>query len=445
MNVTANDRMDPMAAPSAEASKAYRLYVLFALFVLNTLSFVDRQIFSILAPPIKAELGLSDTELGLIGGTAFALFYTALGIPVARLAERVNRVAVMAVALGLWSVFTALTGQVGGFWQLFWCRLGVGVGEAGGGAPAHSLITDHFPSAQRGQALAAHSFGVPVGAALAFLCGGYLVTQVGWRAAFLVCGVAGLLFAPVLALTVRERPRGALDAGPQAGYRAGTVPGLADVLRLLAGRPAYWLLALGAAVASMMSYGLAFWLPSFLVRTFHVPLGEALWMLGLVILFAGVGGCWMGGLMGDRLGRVRRSRYATVPAASLALTVPFYAIALGVDSAPMAVAACILPQAFAHAWFGPVFATVQQLVPPSMRTTAAALFIFILNLIGLGGGPLLLGALSDMLTPQFGADALRYSILASLPFYLLAALLLFLAGRRLDRDWEKGGHDAQAS
>ncbi|MEZ5922396.1 MAG: MFS transporter, partial [Parvularculaceae bacterium] len=256
---------------SSPYSSAWRAFALFILVVVYAFNFIDRQIVGILAVPIKAELGLSDTQLSLMGGLAFALFYTFLGIPIALLADRVSRVWIMTAALAAWSAMTALCGFAQNFLQLFLARLGVGVGEAGGVAPAYSLIADYFPPEKRARALAIYSLGIPVGSALGILLGGVLTSILDWRTAFISIGLAGLLFAPIFRLTMREPERGFFDG--EAGAPAARRPArIGEVVSTLLSKPSFWGLSLGAASSSMMGYGLIFWLPSFFVRSY----GDAL-------------------------------------------------------------------------------------------------------------------------------------------------------------------------
>ncbi len=278
----------------------YRYTVLAMLVLVYTFNFIDRQIVGILAVPIKADLGLSDTQLGLMGGLAFALFYTLLGIPIAVLADRRNRSVIVTVALVLWSAMTAACGLAQSFWQLFFARLGVGVGEAGGVAPCYSLVADYFPSGQRARALAVYSFGVPIGSALGILFGGFIASHIDWRAAFMIVGAAGLLVAPLFKIVVREPQRGRFDA-PQAWPPAPA--GIGAVVRVLARKPSFWGLSLGASASSMMGYGLFFWLPSFLVRSYGLSLLDASLYFGAILLIGGIAGLWLGGSLADRLGR----------------------------------------------------------------------------------------------------------------------------------------------
>lgn len=411
-------------------SRRYKRYVLGALLVAYTLNFVDRQILGVLAVPIKLELGLTDSQLGLLGGVAFALFYTLLGIPVARLADRYNRVSILSIALGLWSLMTALCGVAQSYAQLFLARVGVGVGEAGGLTPAYSLICDYFPRHERGRALAVHSFGVPIGSSLGILAGGYITHLMDWRTAFLLVGVLGLLAAPILKWTVREPVRGRLD--DDAGSGPGT---LGDVLRVLRGKPSFWALAAGTAVSSMMSYGLLFWLPSFLVRSLHVAPLVASQAFAALSFVGGVVGIWCGGQLADKLGQRSPRAHALIPAAAVMLAIPLYAVGLLSDNLGPWLAWMLVPTALGLMWMGPVLSAIQQLVPTQMRSTASAIFLFFNSLIGIGMGTLVIGLLSDVMLARFGADSLRYAILCGLVLYVVAAACFAYGARSIATDW----------
>lgn len=409
-----------------------RAYVLFILVLVYTFNFIDRQIVGILAIPIKADLGLTDGQLGLMGGLAFALFYTGLGIPVAMLADRFNRTWIITTALVIWSGMTAISGLANNFWQLFAARLGVGIGEAGGVAPAYSLISDYFPPGRRARALSVYSFGIPIGSAIGIVFGGIIASLVNWRAAFFVVGLAGIALAPVFKMTVREPVRGRYDRG----RKNESAPNLRLIIRTLAAKPSFWLLATGASFSSMMGYGVFFWLPSFLVRSYGVTLLNASLFFGAVLLIGGLAGIWAGGWLGDRFGHVQRSWYARIPAFAFIASVPFYLLAILSPTLTLAFFVLLVPTALGLVWLGPVISTIQHLVRPDMRATASAIFLFINNLIGIGLGTYAIGALSDSLAAQFGDESLRYSILAGTGFYIIAATLFFLAARWLDQDWE---------
>ncbi|WP_255325574.1 MULTISPECIES: spinster family MFS transporter [Sphingobium] len=408
------------------ASKGYRSLVLAMLLLVYTFNFLDRQILGILAGPIKAELGLSDSQLGALGGIAFALLYSTLAIPLALLADRTSRTWVITASLAVWSGFTALCGFAGSFAQMFLFRIGVGVGEAGGVAPSYAVISDYFPQEQRARALSIYSLGIPLGSAGGVLLGGYIAQTVEWRTAFIVVGLAGLLIAPIFRLTVREPARPAMQ---------GNVIPVSAVFGILAAKRSFWLLALGAACSSLCGYGVAFWLPSLLMRSFGLDLMGAGQFLGALLLIGGVAGVLLGGWLGDRLGGRDKAAYAWVPAVSYIVGMPLFVIGVLSNSVTFAFCLFLIPQALVYVWLGPVLTAVQNLVPSHMRASASATFLLINNLVGLGLGSWSVGALSDALTPQFGGEALRYAIVAALGFYLLAGLFMALAGKALRKDW----------
>ncbi|MEM9706513.1 MAG: MFS transporter [Pseudomonadota bacterium] len=426
--------------------------MLFILVVVYTFNFIDRQIVGILAVPIKADLGLSDTQLSLMGGLAFALFYTFLGIPIAWLADRRSRVWIMTAALTIWSAMTAVCGLAQNFTQLFLARLGVGVGEAGGVAPAYSLIADYFPPHQRARALSVYSFGIPIGSALGILLGGVLTSYLDWRAAFIIVGLVGLAIAPVFRLTMREPRRGQFDA---ATAKVEPAP-IMEVVRTLVRKKSFWGMSIGAASSSMMGYGLIFWLPSFFVRSFGdalpgffawmpdalippnpSPLLYASYFYGSILFFGGIAGIWLGGALGDKLGARDKSAYARVPAFAFLATLPFFIVGVLSSSLGLAFFAFLIIQALSLVWLGPVLSAFQHLVQPNMRATASAVFLFVNNLIGIGLGNLLIGALSDGLTARFAEESLRYAILSGAVFYLIAATLFIVTSKRLATDWEE--------
>jgi predicted MFS family arabinose efflux permease len=399
------------------------------LLLAYTLNFLDRQIVGILAVPIKADLALTDGELGLMGGLAFALFYTGLGIPIAMLADRRDRSRIMTVALALWSLMTAICGLAQNFWQLFLARLGVGVGEAGGVAPAYTLIADLFPAEKRARALAIYSFGIPIGSASGIIFGGLIATLIDWRMAFFIVGAAGLLLAPIFRRTVRD-PRG---DRPAMALR--DMPWFGAVLATLLRKPAFWLLCIGAACSSMMGYGLFFWLPSFFVRSFGLSLLDASLGYGAILLTGGLAGIWLGGALSDALAGRSKAYHALVPALAFLATLPFYALGISADSLILSLALLLIPTALGLVWLGPVIAAVQGLVPASMRSATSAIFLFVNNLIGIGIGTPAIGWISDSLKASHGHEALRYAILSGTGFYVLATIFLLMAAVRLPKDW----------
>ena len=414
-------------------SPTYRAYVMFILVVVYTFNFIDRQIIGILAVPIKADLALTDTQLGLMGGLAFALFYTALGIPIAMLADRSNRTWIMTIALTLWSAMTALCGTVQNFWQLFVARLGVGVGEAGGVAPAYSLISDYFPPQQRARALSIYSFGIPIGSALGIVFGGIIASKIDWRYAFFAVGIAGIIIAPIFKLTVAEPERGQFDPN----YSTQSPPSLRTIVRKLMHKPSFWIMSFGAACSSMMGYGMFFWLPSFFVRSYSISLLDASLFYGAILLIGGLAGIWLGGSLADRFGANKRGAYVVIPALAFVATVPFYVVAVLSPNLTTTFFAMLIPTALGLVWLGPVLSAIQHVVPPDMRATASAIFLFINNLIGIGVGTMAIGMLSDSLQARFGDDSLRYAILAGTSFYILAAILFLVSSKYLKDDWEE--------
>ena len=411
---------------SNRADARARHVALFLLIVVYTLNFIDRQILSILKEPIAADLHLSDTDLGLLGGFAFALFYSVLAIPAAWLADRFSRVWIITAGLSLWSGFTALCGMAGSYAVLFFARMGVGVGEAGGVAPAYSLIADYFPPRSQAKALAIYSFGIPIGSAAGVLFGGLVAKAVDWRFAFLALGAFGVLLAPVLRLLVRDPPRQVTTVQQLS---------LAEVGKLAASKSTFWLLAFGSGCSSLVAYGLMYWLPTFLARTLHMDIVARSELLAAVIFIGGVAGMGTGGWLADRLGKRGKSAYALIPAVAFLASAPLYALAILARTPIETFFLLLLPYALALVWLGPVLTAVQHLSPASSRSTMSALFLLVNNLIGLGAGPYLFGKLSDLLKPTYGADSIKYAFLYGLGFYVLAALLLYLASRRIARDW----------
>jgi predicted MFS family arabinose efflux permease len=398
------------------------------LIIAYTLNFIDRQIAGILAEPIKHDLGLTDSQLGWLGGTAFALFYTVLAIPIARYADRSDRSIVLTVGLALWSLATAVCGFAQSFAQLFLARMSVGIGEAAGVAPAYSLLTDLYPAERRARAMALYSLGIPLGSALGVVFGGLIAAAVDWRMAFITLGIVGLLFAPIYKWGVRD---------PGHKQRQTETASTAQVFALIARKPTFWLMSFATGIGSLVSYGLAFWIPSFLARSFHLALVDRSLIYGATVLVGGVAGVWLGGVVGDRLKQARPSAYALVPAITYALSLPAFLLAFSSDSVAVSAILFVIPTALSLAWLGPVIGAINGLVPPHMRATASAMYLFITNLIGLGLGTLVIGTISDALTAQYGDEALRYSAMATTLLYVIPAVLMAVAARRLARDSEQ--------
>jgi MFS family permease len=418
--------IDDSVAPLRRSS--YRYVILAMLLLVYTLSYVDRQIIGILSIPIKTELNLSDTQLGLLGGFTFAVFYTALGIPIARLADTANRARIIAVSLALWSVFTALCGAAGSFPLLLLARLGVGVGEAGGVAPSYSLLSDYFPPRERGRVIGLYSLGVPIGSAAGLFLGGYLAQHYGWRLTFVFLGVLGVLLTPLFMLLVRETKRGAFDPPHEATSRAGFL----QVLRHLKSKPAFWVASIATGFGSMMSYGLGFWMPSYVQRSLHLDLTQTAWLLGGTTLVGGTISMFGSGWLADKLGLRSIRSYALIPCFGCLATLVCLILAVNVTSIAATLVVLLGVYVFSQAYAPPTIALVQSLAPAHMRATTSAIFLLILNVMGLGLGPLAFGAVSDSLTASFGQGALGLAIvICGLVFYLAAALLFVIESRIL--------------
>lgn len=422
-----------MSTPSSTKSDPHRNTVLAMLLVVYIFNFVDRQILSILAAPIQADLRLDDAEMGLLGGIAFALLYSTMAVPLAALADRSSRSWVIAISLAAWSGFTALCGLAQNFWHIFLARLGVGIGEAGGVAPSYALIGDYFPSERRATALSVYSLGIPIGSGLGVLMGGYIAATVDWRTAFFVVGLAGIVIVPIFKILVRDKAKPTV--ADNARGEVPDQPTLRETAAVLARKRSFWFLSFGAAMSSMLGYGIAFWLPSLLIRSFGFDLVQASQFFGALLLIGGVAGVMAGGLLADRLGGRDRAFYSWLPGVGFFLGAPLFAAGISSDDAQLAFVLFLLPQALSYIWLGPVLSAIQHLVVPAARSTASALFLLINNLIGLGGGIYALGALSDFLTPIYAEEALRFSMLYALALYAVAAILMALAGPSLRRDW----------
>lgn len=397
------------------------LALLLLAYIFN---FLDRQILGILAKPIQADLHLTDAQFGELGGFAFALLYSVLGIPLGYLADRTSRSGVIASSLALWSAFTALSGTAAGFTQLFLYRLGVGIGEAGGVAPSVALISDYFPPERRARALAIYYLGVPIGLAAGTLIGAYIAALIDWRAAFLVMGFAGILLAPVVRLIIRDLPRPKTRQAP-----------LVVVFAMLARKPAFWLLAIASSASSICGYGLALWTPSVLIRSFGLDLVPTANFLASLLLLGGCAGVFAGGWFADRLGQSDRGWYAKLPAIAWIVTAPAWALGLFAPTLWIAWPLLLVGNALNILWLGPVTTAVQHLVPREMRATASASFLLINNFIGLGVGPLLMGRLSQDLKATYGVDSLRAAAVGCTAFYWLAAIIMLIAVKHLRSAW----------
>ncbi|MCH2172784.1 MFS transporter [Myxococcota bacterium] len=382
-------------------------YALGLLFVVYAVSLVDRQILAMLLEDIKLEMGLKDWQLGFLSGLAFALFYSTAGIPLARLADRGSRRAVIAAGMIAWSIATALSGAARGFWQLALARVAVGVGEAAGSPPSHSLISDLFPPESRARAIAIYTMGANVGVMGGYMLGGWLAQSIGWRWTFVVIGLPGVLVGLLVRFTLPEPPRGAIedraDDEPQ--------PPLGEALRYLFRLRAYRQLAAATSLYNVASYGFMFWVPAFMQRVHEMDRTEIGLWLGPIAGFVGAAGAFTGGWLAD-IGSRRDERWlAWVPAIAGMLGAPCIVVFLLIPGAHAAVL-WYVPITFLTAmWTGGTYSAVQGLASLRMRATAAAVLLFLLNFIGFGLGPQLVGILSDVFEPTWGRESLRYALL----------------------------------
>jgi MFS family permease len=415
---------------AAQGLALQRSLALTMLFVVGTINFVDRQLLSVLVEPIRAEMGLSDTQFGLLTGLAFALFYAGMGVPVAILADRWNRVRLIALSCLLWSAFTALTGKVSSFTQLALVRFGVGAGEAGGTAPSLSLVSDLFPPHRRPLAVAIYQLNGPFGVFVGAAFGAWAAANIGWRGAFLVMGLVGVAIAPLLIWAVREPPRGQMDA---AGASEEPVP-LRDTLALFLRSPSLRLVLLGNGLSAFVSYGILNWVPAFLMRSQGMSLpAMGQWFGPAAGITFGIGILGSGWLV-SRIAQSDRRAYGYVPGIASLLIAPGLAAALLMQGWEASLAVMLLPLTACTVYIAPGLALVQNLTPPRSRATASAILLLMYNIVGLGLGPLFVGMLSDFLRPALGDDSLRWGLMGIIPFALAAAATQFAMTRHLNRE-----------
>lgn len=432
-----------MAAPSAPEvrapeerpiSPAYANYVLGVLFLAYVFNFIDRQIISILLEPIKEDLQVSDTAMGFLTGTAFALFYATLGIPIARWADSWVRRTIIAMGTALWSAMTAASGLAQSFFQMSLARIGVGVGEAALSPPAHSLLADYFPVERRATALGIYSMGIHIGILFGVVAGGWLDEFWGWRMAFMVVGLPGLLIAALVRWTVREPRRGAQE-GPTHGGGEDAMPAVGEVVGFLWSRRSFRHLSFATSLCAFAGYSFANWAPTFLRRVHEMSSGELGTKYGIVLGVGGAIGSVLAGLIADRLGRRDLRWWLWVPAFAGFGPIPFV-MAFFILPDPDLALTCIFPGLIIAAMYqGPVFSTVQTLVHVRMRAVASGVLLFIINIIGLGLGPQTVGLLNDYVFFEHGDEAIRYSLpLVFIVTGVWAALHFLLGARALRQD-----------
>lgn len=415
-------------------SRSAAYYSLGVLTVVYSANFIDRQLLAILQESIKEDLNLKDTHLGLLTGFAFAAFYVTAGIPIARMADRMNRRNIVAAALFIWSFMTAISGLAQNYWQLLLARIGVGVGEAGGSPPSHSMISDMFPPEQRASALGIYSTGVNIGILFGFLLGGWLNEFFGWRVAFAVVGAPGILLAVIVYFTVKEPTRGQSETRTESA-EAST---FGSVLSLLWSRHSFRFLALAGAVNALGGYAMVNWNASFFIRTHGMNTGElGTW---LAILLGGFGaiGVAGAGFLADRLGRRDQRWYMWIPAIAIMVSVPFAFAAYSVENKYHSLLLMVLPSLTLNTYLGSSIAMTHGMVGLKMRATASAVLFFIFNIIGLGLGPSSVGIVSDMLAASHGAESLAMALkIVACPAIIVASCLFFLAARHLREDLQR--------
>ena len=388
----------------ADRARRYALVVLTIVYMFN---FIDRQILAILLPAIRSEFDVSDTMLGFLAGPAFVVFYVTLGVPIARLADRSNRRNLVALALAVWSGMTALSGFAINIWHLTLARIGVGVGEAGCSPPAHSMIADMYPPEQRSTAMGFYTLGISAGIMLAYLAGGWVAENIGWREAFLIVGIPGMLLAFVVRFTVAEPARGASEGRVDSGRQ----PAMLEVLRFMLRCRSSLHMGVAAGLSAFVGYAVISWMPSFLIRSFGLGLANIGFWLGIIVGIFGGLGFFFGGYISDRIARAGHGRAFRFIAIAMLLAAVANAVVFLSTSIAWCLTLFVLPAMVSNFYLAPVLSQAQGLVSLRMRAVASALILLVINTIGLGLGPVLTGWLSDLLVPAFGNESLRYSLL----------------------------------
>ena len=417
-------------------SKSYRYYVLFLLTLVYAFNFVDRQIIGILAPYIQADLGVNDFYMGLLGGTFFAVFYSVVGLPMAWLADRYNRVTIVSVALAVWSGFTAASGLALNFTQLALARAGVGIGEAGGSPPSHSMISDLFAKEERGKALGIYSLGIPLGIMAAYFASAALLGRpdLDWRTVFIVVGLPGVVLAIVLRATVREPQRGAMDVTKTVEQ-----PPFWQSIRELLSVPSWWGMCLGITFSSFGAYALGAFAVLFLGRAFpDVGLPTIIVWFGLLNGLAYTSGVFIGGVVADAWGKTNKGGYAYAPAVALLIGAPALVASFWVGNFAVCLALIALYLFLSGFYLGPSFSIAQTLAPIPVRAMSTALFFLILNMIALGGGPAYVGLISEILQGTYDAElSLRIAMSSLIVAYAIGIVAFAWTGTRLPKDWER--------
>ncbi|MFT5885429.1 MAG: putative MFS family arabinose efflux permease [Arcticibacterium sp.] len=415
-----------------KSNDRYKWIVLATLTIVYVFNFIDRQVLVILQEPIKAELGLSDTQLGLLTGLTFAALYVILGIPIARFADKSNRKNIIVGSLALWSLMTALSGMSKNFIHLFLARMGVGVGEAGGSPPAHSIISDYFSPKKRATALSIYSSGIYIGILIGFVIGGVVAKNYGWRMAFYSLGIPGILFSILLYFIVKEPIKGKLDAVDLSNVK----PKLKDVLGTLLKKKTFVFVALASGFNAFVTYGVGNFSPSFLARIHQIDIATAGIVLGLTIGVGGGIGTFLGGYLSDKLSHKDMRWHIWVPMFAGMASIPFLYLFIFSDTIQIVYFGLFMAYLLLAIYLGPTIAITHSLVNAKMRAFSSAILFFVLNLIGLGGGPLVVGFLSDYFQPSYGDLSLRWAFCITFFGALMAIGFQYLASKNYLKDLE---------
>ena len=425
-------------ADNNTTSKSYRTFAIILLTIVYGFNFIDRQIVGILAPFIQKDLGLTNTELGLLIGLAFAIFYTLVAIPIAWLADRYSRVNILSIALATWSSFTALTGLATNFIQIGIARMGVGIGEAGGSPPSHSIISDLYPKEERASALGIYSMGIPLGVMAAYFATAMLMgasgEEVNWRRIFIFLGLTGVVLAAIVKLTLRVPSRGAMEFNDQIQIEK---PPFMESLKTLLKIPAWWAMCLGIAFGSFVSYATSAFHTKYLVALDpSYDFKTLVIILGVMNGTTYAGGAFFGARLADKWGKKDIRAYGWLPAISIALCLPIGIGAWWSSSIEMNLAFSTLFLLFLGVYLGPSFAIAQTLAPISMRAMSTALFFFILNMIALGGGPTFAGWLIDVFKENYGeVESIRYAMTVTSVLFIPSIISFMVVARVLPKDW----------
>ena len=423
-----------------QPSKRYRTFVLVLLTIVYGFNFIDRQIVGILAPFIQKDLGLTNTELGLLIGLAFAVFYTCVAIPIAWLADRYNRVNILSIALATWSGFTALTGMATNFVQIGLARMGVGVGEAGGSPPSHSIISDMYPKEERASALGVYSMGIPLGVMAAYFATASLMgasnEDVNWRQIFIFLGLTGIALAFIVKLVIKEPIRGAMEFEEQTEI---IKPPFVESIKTLLKIPAWRAMCLGSAFGAFVSYSASAFQTKYLITLNpDFDFKTLVIILGLINGTTYAGGAFFGARLADKWGKKDVRAYGWLPAIAISACLPITLYSWWVPTVEMHLFLTTLFLLFFGTWLGPSFAIAQTLAPINMRAMSTALFFFILNMLALGGGPSFTGWMIDVFNKNYGeVESIRYAMSVTSLMLILSMISFVVASKLLPIDWDE--------